>query len=168
MIPLENQVCSLPLAQRLKELRVKQESYFVWAKLAERPEKWRIQVKDRQYEDEFSAFTVAELGGMLPQRIEQSVLDARFPWKEEDEDHNERVYDELREVLPELWDHYDHKYEEFGYPLQRTFRDGFTVDYYFDDPDAEYNETVFEVKGATEADARATMLIYLLENGLIE
>jgi hypothetical protein len=49
MIPLEKQVVSLELAKRLKELGVKQESYFVWAKFSDNPESWYIQPKDHQY-----------------------------------------------------------------------------------------------------------------------
>jgi hypothetical protein len=74
---LEHQVCSLDLAKRLKELGVKQESLFYW---------WRHEGDSRyilinpildnrtpkSYVDAYaqaemySAFTVAELGEMLP------------------------------------------------------------------------------------------------------
>lgn len=73
---LENQVCSLELAEKLKELGVKQESLFYWEhkgwdekepihKLL--PE-WEINLKDFQ-PFRFSAFTVAELGEMLPEWV---------------------------------------------------------------------------------------------------
>jgi hypothetical protein len=60
---LENQVCSLDLAKRLKELGVKQESLFWWV--------WGHNVQrelnyGRIEDDNFAAFTVAELGEMLP------------------------------------------------------------------------------------------------------
>jgi hypothetical protein len=76
---LENQVVSLELAKKLKELGVKQESYFWWY-----PEHQQLlsdntlstvptMLVDRNYRrgtspngDFVSAFTVAELGEMLP------------------------------------------------------------------------------------------------------
>src|ERR1051325_10817319 len=60
---LEQQVCSLELAKRLRELGVKQESYFYWffEEYNHEPVGWRIQTEEGDY----SAFTVAELGEML-------------------------------------------------------------------------------------------------------
>lgn len=67
---LENQVCSLELAKRLKELGVKQESLWWWeCHYGSEPElrfvkKGKItETGDNWY---YSAFTVAELGEMLP------------------------------------------------------------------------------------------------------
>lgn len=125
-LPLEQQVCSLPLAQRLKSLGVKQESFFVWAKLSERPEKWRIQTKDRQYEDECSAFTVAELGEML-----------------KNTSHTVR---------------FGTLYGEHGWI-------GLKVS--FVSPDHEELDALTDIFAPTEANARAKMLVYLLENKLI-
>lgn len=71
---LEKQVCSLELAQKLKELGVKQESAFWWSRYG------RSSIPEDQFEIHyqavitfrdgnevpyFSAFTVAELGEML-------------------------------------------------------------------------------------------------------
>lgn len=77
---LEKQVCSLELAKELKELGVKQESYAVWHSkhiwLA--PEK-SLGVGTWNKEDIVSAFTVAELGEMLPEKVEykNELLDIR-------------------------------------------------------------------------------------------
>lgn len=71
MLDLEKQVCSLELAKRLKELGVKQEGYFAWARqdgfkewglelYSSNPELQRI---GRTY---YVAFTVAELGYNFP------------------------------------------------------------------------------------------------------
>lgn len=66
---LQQQVCSLELAKRLKELGVKQESYFWWrSPLAHYgyPD-WSLSDGELGHGSEsFSAFTVAELGEMLP------------------------------------------------------------------------------------------------------
>ena len=71
MIPLEKQVVSLHLAKRLKELGVKQESYFIW--FASEGDK-RVEIYEIMQTNELfhhhsmvvcpiaSAFTVAELG----------------------------------------------------------------------------------------------------------
>lgn len=66
---LKQQVCSLELARRLKELGVKQESYFSWAD-------WGNEGDCRVFHGDIrpaepitriaAAFTVAELGEMLP------------------------------------------------------------------------------------------------------
>jgi hypothetical protein len=62
---LESQVCSLELSKRLKQLGVKQESYFVWSCMAG-ASKWEVR-EDWANEDSrwISAFTVAELGEIL-------------------------------------------------------------------------------------------------------
>ena len=71
---LEKQVVSLELAKRLKELGVKQESAFYWAhwydgltQLQTRDQKERPALLTPHGGREFiSAFTVAELGMMIP------------------------------------------------------------------------------------------------------
>lgn len=78
---LENQVCSLELAQKLKTLGVKQESLFMWCLRVPRgstPDEQRIDdinyiltdecgiKENKMYLPEVAAFTVAELGEMLP------------------------------------------------------------------------------------------------------
>lgn len=74
---LENQVCSLDLAKRLEELGVKQESLFYWVKMKGY---WPLLVLCKEddtfvrisgfdeitdIEEQYSAFTVAELGELL-------------------------------------------------------------------------------------------------------
>jgi len=67
---LEDQVCNLDLAKRLKELGVQQRSLFYWQFWPERPDDVMVRyVKDMSSHREVqsvSAFTVAELGKMLP------------------------------------------------------------------------------------------------------
>lgn len=73
---LESQVCSLELAKKLKELGVKQHSYFYWAKeeMSDSTYKWNLITGELQIRiatpgmirDSIAAFTVAELGEMLP------------------------------------------------------------------------------------------------------
>ena len=63
---LENQVCSLELSKKLKELGVKQESEFWWC---EHQDTFYIEHKSKHCNQSIggiSAFTVAELGEMLP------------------------------------------------------------------------------------------------------
>lgn len=64
---LEQQVVSLELAKKLKELGVGQESVFCWYRRSEYF-KWTLHEWDFKTEpgDYFAAFTVAELGEMLP------------------------------------------------------------------------------------------------------
>lgn len=81
---LQDQVCSLELAKELKEIGVKQESLFWWTayenplagilKEEDVPEdRWNImysrQTKKSGFDWLYSAFTVTELGMMLPYKI---------------------------------------------------------------------------------------------------
>ncbi len=128
---LEQQVVSLTLAQKLKELGVKQESlYYHWYS----PVGWSI--VDRVFKLTNtgvmqcpSAFTVAELGEMLPNKIEKK--DNKFwlyHWKSKDSDYS---------------------------TCYGTFNSKGLDLFHTEDAD-------------TEADARAKILIYLLENSLLE
>lgn len=73
---LEQQVVSLELAKKMKELGFKQESLFYWINREEIPGKtiWCLEFADEQKIDYLkksnfdiiSAYTVAELGEMLP------------------------------------------------------------------------------------------------------
>lgn len=71
---LEDQVTSLDLCRRLKELGVKQESYFWWVKknFANDPpvDPWIVEAyQDTHAMENTSAFAVPELGEMLPINI---------------------------------------------------------------------------------------------------
>lgn len=71
MMKLEDQVVSLELAKKLKELGVKQESLFYWQACPEnliclRPAYIELGYKDTPERVVISAFTVAELGEILP------------------------------------------------------------------------------------------------------
>ena len=132
MLKLEQQVCSLELAKRLKELNVKQESFFIWKQCINKQLAcYQIPTvsthKNVDNDDEIiaSAFTASELGEMLPDRIKIEG-DSLLSWL----------------VCEKLGDAYWVKYyRHMGDCTLREYAD-------------------------TEADARAKMLIYLLENKL--
>ena len=73
---LEDQVCSLKLSKRLKELGVKQDSVFYWAKqtitnkqILYRPKHIGVHTGKQQESILYSAFGVSELGEKLPNMI---------------------------------------------------------------------------------------------------
>lgn len=112
---LENQVVSLELAKKLKELGVKQESLYNWLVASDGARLMKNPVLDTyRYFEQSSAFTVAELGEMLPRKF------------------------------------YSERYNNGQFYCQRN--------------DGLHNHNEY---ADTEADARAKMLIYLLENKLI-
>ena len=119
---LEKQVCSKESGNRLKELGVKQESIFYHCYHPESESHFVADMKDSTADGlahiECSAFTVAELGDMLPEMVDNLQI---LTWK-------------------------------------KTWREQMT---YF----CEHRDNVFSAE--TEAEARAKMLIYLLENKLI-
>jgi hypothetical protein len=147
---LEQQVCSLESAKRLKELGVKQESLFKWVDwldygnntkflpsgsyLAYKDDSiWkRVVIGEGGY---YSAFTVAELGEMLPREVEisDSNLNKKFfYWSSVKENTAETRWLAMYETVGR------------SAPLERL---GIHL-------------------ADTEAEARAMMLIYLLENKL--
>jgi hypothetical protein len=131
---LEQQVCALELAKRLKELGVKQKSYFVYARevlvpefryggYAEtRPDIWKL-IEPFIY----SAFTVSELGEMLPSSDIYPTSDLTF-WIAKINSAGDRWQTDI-------------------------LRNGKSLHI-----DSDKNE----------ANLRAKMLIYLLENSLME
>ena len=126
---LENQVCSLKLAQKLKKLGMKQKSLFYWIKFLGNDEcVWYYSPAylDHQNDKEtISAFTVAELGEMLPVKAQD-------------------VYHEILTTK---------EGSEYGWTC--AIHNVVSGKYYK------------KFVANTEADARAKMLIYLLENGLV-
>lgn len=136
---LEDQVCSLELSKKLKELGVKQESLFYWQQTYSEMKGGQtasgFEITQKKTESKkgmrcFSAFTVAELGEMLPMCI-----------KKDGKEH----YFDMGIISEDIRDHSNRKYyiriEEFSFDGLKT--------------------------ADTEANTRASMLIYLLENKLI-
>lgn len=83
MLAIEQQVCSLELAKRLKELGVKQESYFYWKEDAPDQDAYLIERNSRYFASKGvilgSAFTVAELGEFLGKfKTEQKFIKEIF------------------------------------------------------------------------------------------
>jgi len=116
---LEDQVTSLRLSKKLKELGVKQLSLFCWCKGGTRNYVIREFEFKVFYEKWCSAFTVAELGEMIPAGMTLKTF-----------------YPETENAWVGFWD------------------------------EKEKIDKIFY--GNTEADARAKMLCYLLENKLIK
>ena len=136
---LKTQVCSLELAMRLKELGVKQESYFAWYKEGDVFEmavqnnvgisRFRDNViipPSHGMREYYAAFTVAELGDVIR---EANLEDLIF----------------MTDCSTREWRVWlgDPNADEFPFTFDPSFIE------------------------STEADARAKMLIYLLENKLI-
>jgi hypothetical protein len=132
MMPLETQVCSRELAQRLAELGERQESVFWWV---ERKLTYTGGLASQaQLRGAISAFTVAELGEMLPNEINIPSQHGK----------------------PRSYNHW----LRFG--RYRVSVNAFWCAY-----PGGTARTNLEERANTEADARAKMLIYLLENNLI-
>lgn len=139
---LEQQVCSLESAKRLKELGVEQSSYFWW-ELEHSLERTFIQhcrakIVPRSYYDGtspkdgfVSAFTVAELGEILPRKLEKKA----------------RATDYFCDYVLEPY-----KLESGAWELA-----------YSGSGDAGS----IGIQVGSEAETRAKMLIYLLESDLI-
>lgn len=67
MIPPEQQTTTLKTSRRLEELGVPQESLFYWQKFIDG---WRLEYLPMRWTPKFcSAYTVAELGEMLPDSV---------------------------------------------------------------------------------------------------
>lgn len=129
---LEQQVASLDLARKLKELGVKQESYWFWGNFDDLG--WQIYDKD----------TIGEYWGVYKMEELQAVVSA-FGCSE------------LSELLPNRYVSYHHSL---------GFWDMCEI--------TNSNQALFgqphfqnELRADTEADARAKMLIHLIEQKLV-
>jgi hypothetical protein len=121
---LENQVCSLELAKRLKELGVKQDSLFCWTTDLD------IEFLPTDIRNDhvvIAAFTVAELGEMLPKEI------------------NGFFFTQIPTINNEWYLFYRHAFSTMNLDNEEIYSDD-----------------------ENEANARAKMLIYLIENDLIK
>ena len=135
---LEQQVCSLELAKRLRDLGVKQDGAFFWVEPCGGGE-WILR-DDESFDhmaslaadDYVSAFTVAELERLLP-------FEVNFPFK----NGKKRSHNHWRVIG---------KQRPNGYAARYVGGNSLTN---------------IEVQAETFADSLAQMLIYLLENKLI-
>lgn len=144
---IEHQVASLELSKRLKELGVKQESYVWWADTEADRSMWNlITHNDRllmERHEEVAAFTVAELGEMLPISVcDPPGADELDPGMEEKKTYYLffRIGNEWNKPLVQLGD----------------VHEGVRTKWYY------------EAIADTEADARAKMLIHLIEKGIVK
>lgn len=169
---LENQVCSLELAKKLKELGVKQKSLFCWVYQDDIERYELVYMPGHHW---VSAFTASELGDMLPKDISSEVLNERFPFeksREEAKDDDdmlqaeENIIDDLRSVFNELYEP-ENYIDGFGCGIRLNYGQGRNLYYFLNDDEWECSYQVFQIKADTEADARAKCLIYLIENDLI-
>ena len=130
MMPIEHQVCSYALAQRLAALGVRQESVFWWVDRKVTYSGGRASHAPRQ--GGIAAFTVAELGAMLPDEITIPAKNGKL--------HTHWLrFGRYRGAGNRFW---------CAYP-------GGTA------------RTTLEARAATEADARAQLVIALLEHQLL-
>ena len=137
---IQDQVCTIEQAKKLKELGVEQKSLFFWyedEKLGGVFRSVGMMLNSTEYN--YSAFTAAELGVMLPNTL--PVTDSSLV-------EHQKFY-----LLRQL------------FPCEDC--EGYNTDYEAVTHDLEYDGTFFSSKGETEAISRAAMLIYLIENNLI-
>ena len=134
---IEEQVCSKELAMRIDKLGVPQESVWYWVSIGTLNNKhvgWRLELSHNCEEpltaqEHYSAYTVAELGELLPRNIKIecgicTVKEWRIIFFEKNFDANSKDFMMVK--------------------------------------------TIKVIGGLTEADVRAKMLIYLIENKLIK
>lgn len=142
---LEKQICSLALAQKLKELGVNQQSYFYWKHLTDSPtgpiDSWvLVDYGSSSFSYSYyhvSAFTVAELGEMLP-------VGTVIP---------------MKTVVGKWW-------RKSILIIKKLANSDKSWHIYYVNPNTEAKSISFTAD--TEANARAKMLIYLWENKLLE
>jgi hypothetical protein len=140
---MNEQVISLELAKKLKELNIEQDSYFFWCKTApiltssgtdKAPEWKELHLFDEwtrkkiDYYESYSAFSCSELGVMLPKYIKKNDF--------------EYYYSQVPSKHCNEW--------VIFYGNSFTFLEN------------------CEVEDVSEAECKAKMLVYLIENGLME
>lgn len=148
---LEYQVCSIELAEKLKELGVKQKSRLYWLTSIHHKDELSNKLLDEKAYPvkQYSAFTVAELGLILPRTV---TLNKEEPFTEYELLMKKKFY--------------------FGESFSDEF-DLFTLHYEPIELDNVISRRICRlekhanIQSKKEADARAKMLIYLIENKFI-
>lgn len=141
---LEQQVTSLELSKRLKELGVKQESLFYWhnySLTAYGWSKWNFNKNDWYITDESYIKEINDSNGYT----------SSIP--KEAEEYSAYTVAELGEMLPSYFASHNRGFKDMGDWL--CFDNG-------------ENKPDISQRAETEADARAKCLIYLLENNLLK
>ena len=131
---LESQVCSHELSKRLRELGVKQESVFYWEE-----RDWKVEVNEDGYEK------------VLETKIEL-CMPPIFDLARSNDFWSAFTVAELGEMLPTLW--WDSGKRGEGDYICRVFKENVTK--------------IINSFGQTEVEARAKMLINLIENKLLQ
>jgi hypothetical protein len=121
---IEQQVCSLELAKRLKDLGVVEPSLFFFEWRGAKPHEIEFQEKPYHNPDNVNTYTVAELGEMLKTLLDDEFISYNF-------DNDEEF----------VWIAQVKKWSDVTFVGHTEHAD-------------------------TEANARAKMLVYLLENKL--
>jgi hypothetical protein len=165
MFSLEKQVCSLELAQKLKSLNVPQESLFYWINHGEvdNPlwQLFELNEYEKRIKEEiiYSAYTVAELGELLPREYKMAVYHPKnIP------SNNEYKH---RFIISYTSKEHRQRKPEHGVVYEDT-TDPYWYIYSFAPTNTQHvQEAGVRFEANTEANARAKMLVYLLENKLI-
>jgi hypothetical protein len=157
---LEEQICGLELAKRLKELGVRQESRFFWGK--------RNYTGDPTYElflsvnpNPFLHHGISITADRINPHTERPDV-FEFEDYGTDESCSAFTVAELGEMLP--WGVQDERHKKYSF-WTAPVNDGNEWGCAYEG--AHKNLGGFVFVADTEADARAKMLIYLLENNLI-
>lgn len=121
----------MELAEKLKELGVPQDSFFLWYSGTEPDTLWRVDAFEQHPTTDWalthSAFTVAELGEMLPRHLQLN-----------------------------------------GFSFELSIFRSSVWRFYYGGPGNPNGIFLTAGNDDTEADARAAMLIYLIENNLLD
>ena len=144
---LEDQVVSLELAKKLKELGVDQESYFVWHTGGK--------LSGQKFKDE-----------LLPRQRPATFGSADSAWT----DYPASTSAELGEILPLFVDYTENKSKKrFKLYISKNEDNEWFIEYreWSYGIIANY-ELLIQRFALTEADARAKMLIYLLEKNYLK
>jgi len=158
---IENQVCSLELAQKLKSLNVKQESLFYWHEDFEVDNLERCRCGSNHGGNgvdpnfDSTGINIIEKGWKL---ITHKIISPR-------QAISAFTCSELGEMLPDGFKMEGHKNHHWLHCKKDTVYEGKNsyLVYY-----EEYNNPdIISFSADTECDARAKMLVYLLENNLI-
>lgn len=143
---LENQICSKELSQQLERFGIKKESYFEWLFYPDKME-WRA---SPAFENKlgYSAYTVAELGEILPNYIQVKGFEP---------------FDNYRIVITKF----------YSVNEDRSLTNNYIINYECDSTNLTgeaawlRRRLINNIYDPNLANAMAKMLIYLIENNLL-